>query len=92
MLVTNLSRWTDISFSDFWHKSVGNAGTAVGVCPVGSLTYQGQKTTFVTGETPGPVCQKLYDALIGIQTKQKPDIHGWVIPLDKMPELAASLS
>jgi hypothetical protein len=71
--------------------STNLAGTAVGVCPVGSLTYQGHRTAFGDGTTPGKVCQSLYDTLIGIQTKQKADVHGWVVPLKKVPEVVEAL-
>jgi hypothetical protein len=58
---------------------------------VGSLTYQGHRTAFGDGKTPGKVCQSLYDTLTGIQTKQKEDSHGWVVPLRDLPEIAARL-
>jgi branched-subunit amino acid aminotransferase/4-amino-4-deoxychorismate lyase len=60
------------------------AGTAVVVSPVGSLTYDGSKTTFCGGEKAGPVCQELYDALTMLQTEQSPDPEGWVVPLSEM--------
>lgn len=59
-------------------------GTAVVVCPIGSLTYQGQKVIFCGGEKPGPVCQKIYDALTQLQTEQAADAEGWVVPLSEM--------
>lgn len=59
----------------------------MGCCPVGSLTYQGKKTTYGTEESPGPVCQALYDALVGVQTLQSEDKHGWVVPLSSMPSV-----
>lgn len=58
------------------------------VCPVGSLTYDGKKSTFYCGEKPGPVCQQLYDALTQLQTEQAPDPKGWVVPLDELQAVA----
>lgn len=63
---------------------VFTTGTAVVVCPVGSLTYNGEKTTFCGGEKPGPVCQSIYDALTAIQTEQAADPQGWCVPLSEM--------
>lgn len=60
------------------------AGTAVVVCPVGSLTYDGKKSTFCGGEKPGPVCDEIYIALTKMQTEQAPDPEGWVVPLSEL--------
>lgn len=61
------------------------AGTAVVVCPVGSLTYKGEKHAYCGGgENVGPVCQMLYDALTSLQTEQSDDPDSWVVPLDEM--------
>jgi hypothetical protein len=54
------------------------------VCPVGSLTYKGEKKTFCGGEKPGPVCEKIYTALTSLQTEQSDDPEGWVVPLSEM--------
>ena len=69
------------------HTAFVHAGTAVGVCPVGSLTYQGSKTIFGTEDSPGAVCQALYDELLGVQTAEREDKHGWVVPLSSMPSV-----
>lgn len=58
------------------------AGTAVVMCPVGSLTYDGKRTVFGEEGQTGPVCQQLYDALTELQTEQREDADGWVVPLD----------
>jgi hypothetical protein len=68
----------------YWMRMWVCAGTAVVVCPVGSLTYDGNKTTFCGGEKAGPVCQELYDALMKLQTEQAADPDGWVVPLSDM--------
>ena len=59
------------------------------ICPVGSLTYQDEETTFCKGEV-GPVCQELYDALTNIQTRQAEDKYGWTVELTKMDEVVAA--
>ena len=69
---------------------VFTTGTAVGVCPVGSLTYKGKKTTFCAEDRPGPTCQSLYDALVACQTGAIKDTHKWVVPLDAMPEVVSA--
>jgi hypothetical protein len=60
------------------------------VCPVGSLTYKGEKTTFCAEGMPGPVFQSLYDGLTKIQTGQATDPHGWVVPVDKMQDVVSA--
>ncbi|MDD4818017.1 MAG: branched-chain amino acid aminotransferase [Victivallaceae bacterium] len=55
---------------------VGACGTAVVITPVGEIVY-GDKV-FKYGDTIGPVLQKLYDALVGIQHGTRPDIHHWL--------------
>eukprot|EP00892_Ulva_mutabilis_P011705 jgi/Ulvmu1/8907/UM049_0089.1 len=58
-------------------------GTAVVVCPVGSLTYKGEKTVFGEEGKPGEVCQTLFDAVSALQTEQRDAPDGWVVPLDE---------
>ncbi|KAI4388647.1 hypothetical protein MLD38_000958 [Melastoma candidum] len=55
-------------------------GTAVTIASVGSITYQNRKVEFKTkGKT---ACRELYELLVGIQTGQIEDKHGWVIEID----------
>ncbi|GLT62971.1 hypothetical protein SLA2020_355710 [Shorea laevis] len=54
-------------------------GTAVGVAPVGSITYQNKRIEFkMEGQL---VCQKLYSTLVGIQTGVIEDKKGWTIEI-----------
>ena len=53
------------------------AGTAAIISPVGGLKWRDELIKIGNG-TPGPVAQKLYDNLIGIQTCRLPDPFGWV--------------
>ncbi|KAF2590368.1 hypothetical protein F2Q70_00039891 [Brassica cretica] len=51
-------------------------GTAVGVAPVGTITYQDKRVEYETGDES--VCQKLRSVLVGIQTGSIEDTKGWV--------------
>ncbi|KAL0757837.1 hypothetical protein Bca101_095505 [Brassica carinata] len=51
-------------------------GTAVGVAPVGTITYQDKRVEYETGDES--VCQKLRSVLVGIQTGLVEDTKGWV--------------
>ncbi|KAJ0237623.1 Branched-chain-amino-acid aminotransferase 2 [Hirschfeldia incana] len=51
-------------------------GTAVGVAPVGTITYQDKRVGYETGDES--VCQKLRSVLVGIQTGTIEDTKGWV--------------
>ncbi|KAI4337101.1 hypothetical protein L6164_015554 [Bauhinia variegata] len=55
-------------------------GTAVGVAPVGSITYQGKRMEYKTGS--GTICEELNATLIGIQRGIIEDKKGWVIEID----------
>lgn len=52
-------------------------GTAAVVSPVGLLAHEGKEYKISGGEI-GPVTQKLYDELTGIQWGRRPDDFGWV--------------
>ncbi len=53
-------------------------GTAVVISPVGQFTYRDRTVKLGDGKTTGPLTQKLYDTLTGIQYGRLPDPHGWV--------------
>ncbi|KAL7154883.1 hypothetical protein ABFS83_03G033900 [Erythranthe nasuta] len=55
-------------------------GTAVGVAPVGSITYKGNRVAYMTS-TP-LVSKKLYSSLVDIQTGVVEDDKGWVVEID----------
>jgi branched-chain amino acid aminotransferase len=55
-------------------------GTAAVVSPVGELGYKGEKVTINGGKT-GPLTQKLYDAIVGIQYGETNDSHDWISTL-----------
>lgn len=56
------------------------SGTAIAIKPVGSVTYQGQRVEYKTGE--GTVSEKLCRTLTGIQTGLIEDTMGWVVEIE----------
>jgi len=52
-------------------------GTAAVVSPIGELNYEGE-TFAINGKKIGPVTQKMYDTLTGIQYGRLPDPFGWI--------------
>lgn len=55
-------------------------GTAAVISPVGELCWKDEKLLIGDGSI-GPVAQKLYDTLTGIQYGRLPDENGWVVRL-----------
>ena len=53
-------------------------GTAAVISPIGSLSFDGVDYP-VSGGNIGPVSQKLYDTITGIQYGRLPDAHEWVM-------------
>jgi branched-chain amino acid aminotransferase len=62
-------------------KEVWGTGTAAVISPVGELTYKGEKMVINNGEV-GPLTQRLYDAIVGIQYAKAPDAHGWLVEVN----------
>ena len=55
-------------------------GTAAVVSPIGELAMEDKKVT-VSGGKIGPITQKLYDELTGIQWGRVADPHNWITKL-----------
>ena len=55
-------------------------GTAAVICPIGELTYEGKEYVINDFKT-GPLAQKLYDTLTGIQWGDVEDPHEWTCVL-----------
>ena len=55
-------------------------GTAAVISPVGTLAMEDEKITLGDGGI-GPVAQKLYDTLTGIQYGRIEDKFGWIVKL-----------
>ena len=53
-------------------------GTAAVVSPIGELVF-GQEQAVIHQRQIGPLTQRLYDALTGIQYGTAPDPHGWAM-------------
>jgi branched-chain amino acid aminotransferase len=62
-------------------KEAFGTGTAAVISPVGQITFKGQDHIVAGGEM-GALSQKLYDEIIAIQYRDKPDPHGWVERID----------
>ncbi len=63
--------------SDF--AEAGLCGTAAVISPVGKINDHGKEICFPAGmEKMGPVTQKLYDTLTGIQMGKLPAPEGWI--------------
>ncbi|XP_062158402.1 branched-chain amino acid aminotransferase 1, mitochondrial-like isoform X2 [Alnus glutinosa] len=56
-------------------------GTAVGVAPVGSITYQGKRMEFKTGAQT--VAQELYSTLEAIKKGLIEDKKGWIVEIGR---------
>lgn len=59
-------------------REVWGTGTAAVISPVGELAYRGEKMVIGGGQI-GPLTQRLYDAIVGIQYGRTPDPHGWTV-------------
>ena len=57
-------------------------GTAVVLCPVGSITYGGAKKQYGAPGEPTPVALELYQALTDLQLQKSADPFGWVYPVE----------
>ena len=60
------------------YKEAGACGTAAVITPIGSITHKGEKHVFYSEEEVGPITQKLYDSLYGIQTGDIEAPEGWI--------------
>ena len=56
------------------------SGTAAVISPIGCLHYKGVDYPVADGKV-GPIAQKLYDNLYGMQTGAVPDDMGWTYKL-----------
>jgi len=56
-------------------------GTAAVISPVGQITFKGEDFV-VAGGGMGPLSQRLYDEIVGIQYGERPDTYGWLVRVD----------
>ena len=57
------------------------SGTAAVVSPIGELAMEDKKV-IINGGKIGPLTQRLYDTLTGIQWGTEPDPYGWTVPVE----------
>ena len=62
-------------------EEVFGTGTAAVVSPVKELTWKGESVE-ISGGKIGPLTQKLYDTLTGIQWGKLPDTKNWIVKVD----------
>ena len=62
-------------------EEVFGTGTAAVVSPVKELDWEG-KVANISGGRIGPLTQKLYDTLTGIQWGKLPDTKGWTVKVE----------
>ncbi len=61
-------------------REVFATGTAAVISPVGEIGYKGKVVTVNAGRI-GEVAQRLFDELTAIQYGERPDPHGWIVPV-----------
>jgi len=59
-------------------KEIFASGTAAVISPVGKLAYKGKEYVINQGKV-GPLAQKLYDTIMGIQYGKVKDPYGWMM-------------
>ncbi|AZC95139.1 branched-chain amino acid aminotransferase [Pseudomonas chlororaphis] len=63
--------------SDF--KEAGACGTAAVITPIGGIEYQNKLHVFYSEKEVGPITQKLYKELTGVQTGDIEAPAGWIV-------------
>lgn len=63
--------------SDF--KEAGACGTAAVITPIGGIQYQDKLHVFYSEKDVGPITQKLYKELTGVQTGDVEASAGWIV-------------
>ncbi len=69
------------SIKDGSMTEVFGTGTAAVISPVGEIYHRGE-TAIVNGNRTGPLAQKLFDEITGIQSGERSDPFGWVHHVD----------
>jgi len=60
-------------------KEAGACGTAAVITPIGGIEYKDQLHVFYSESDVGPVTQKLYKELTGVQTGDVEAPEGWIV-------------
>ncbi len=69
------------SVKDGSMSEIFGTGTAAVISPVGELYHKGE-TVIINDNRTGPLAQRLFDEIPGIQSGERPDPFGWLHPLD----------
>jgi branched-chain amino acid aminotransferase len=56
---------------------IGACGTAAVISPIKRVYDADKDKEYTYGNEPGPISQKLYERLLGIQYGTEPDVYGW---------------
>jgi len=62
-------------------KEVFGTGTAAVISPVGLLSYKGNEM-MINNMKIGPIAQKMYDTITGIQYGDLEDTHKWIVNIE----------
>lgn len=60
-------------------KEAGACGTAAVITPIGGIEYQNKLHVFYSEKEVGPITQKLYKELTGVQTSDVEAPAGWIV-------------
>ena len=60
-------------------KEAGACGTAAVISPIGGIQYNGKLHVFHSETEVGPITQKLYKELTGVQTGDVEAPAGWIV-------------
>ena len=66
-----------LSSISFMIRSVTNCGTAAVISPISKIDDLETGKSYVFGDKPGPVSEKLFNKLRNIQYGIEPDTHNW---------------
>jgi branched-chain amino acid aminotransferase len=62
-------------------KEIFGTGTAAVISPVGHLHYNGE-TIIINNMEIGPIAQRFYDTITGIQYGEIKDNHDWIVKVN----------
>lgn len=64
------------------YSEAGACGTAAVISPIGSITHEENKHVFYSETEVGPITQRLYDELTGIQYGNVEAPEGWIVEVE----------
>ncbi|WP_394824091.1 branched-chain amino acid aminotransferase [Pendulispora albinea] len=62
-------------------NEIFGCGTGAVISPVGELGHKDKRLS-INDRKPGPVSQRVFEELTGIQQARIPDTRGWLVPID----------